>query len=114
MWQTILRGGDDLLTASSIFVLAAALVWWAGARLAGYADRFSRLTGLSGAVTGLVLLGGITSLPEIATSATAALSGQGKLAAASMVLLGVLSCVSVMLTRWGPKQPVAVVKPALS
>ena len=27
-----------------------------------------------------------------------------KLAAASMVLLGVLSCVSVMLTRWGPKQ----------
>ena len=26
------------------------------------------------------------------------------LAAASMVLLGVLSCVSVMLTRWGPKQ----------
>jgi hypothetical protein len=38
-----------------------------------------------------------------------------KLAAASMVLLGVLSCVSVMLTRWGPKQrPAAVVKPALS
>ena len=27
-----------------------------------------------------------------------------KLAAASMVLLGVLSCISVMLTRWGPKQ----------
>ena len=36
------------------------------------------------------------------------------LAAASMVLLGVLSCVSVMLTRWGPKQPVPVVRPALS
>ena len=42
------------------------------------------------------------------------------LAAASMVLLGVLSCVSVMLTRWGPKQrPVAggsagvVVEPSL-
>ena len=32
------------------------------------------------------------------------------LAAASMVLLGVLSCLSVMLTRWGPKQPVPVVK----
>ena len=26
------------------------------------------------------------------------------LAAASMVVLGVLSCVSVMLTRWGPKR----------
>jgi len=38
-----------------------------------------------------------------------------KLAAASMVLLGVLSCVSVMLTRWGPKQrPVPAVRPALS
>ena len=36
------------------------------------------------------------------------------LAAASMVLLGVLSCLSVMLTRWGPKPPVPVVKPALS
>ena len=37
-----------------------------------------------------------------------------KLAAASMILLGVLSGVSVMLTRWGPKQPVPVVRPALS
>jgi Na+-driven multidrug efflux pump len=37
------------------------------------------------------------------------------LAAASMVLLGVLSCVSVMLTRWGPKpRAVPVVRPALS
>ena len=38
-----------------------------------------------------------------------------KLAAASMILLGVLSCVSVMLTRWEPKQrPVPAVRPALS
>ena len=29
------------------------------------------------------------------------------LAAASMVLLGVLSCISVMLTRWGPKHACA-------
>ena len=37
------------------------------------------------------------------------------LAAASMVLLGVLSCVSVMLTRWGPKRrAVPAVRPALS
>ncbi|NOJ41883.1 MATE family efflux transporter [Bradyrhizobium australiense] len=36
------------------------------------------------------------------------------LAAASMVLLGVLSCASVILTRWGPKpQPAPAVKPAL-
>src|SRR4029078_6021718 len=37
-----------------------------------------------------------------------------KWAGASMVWLGMLSCLSVILTRWGPKQPVPVVKPALS
>jgi len=37
------------------------------------------------------------------------------LAAASMVVLGVLSCSSVVLTRWGPKRsPVAAVRPMLS
>jgi putative MATE family efflux protein len=37
------------------------------------------------------------------------------LAAASMVLLGVLSALSVLLTRWGPKSvPVPKVRPALS
>src|ERR1700726_3201383 len=37
------------------------------------------------------------------------------LAAASMVVLGVLSCSSVILTRWGPKREVvAVIRPALS
>jgi Na+-driven multidrug efflux pump len=36
------------------------------------------------------------------------------LAAASMVLLGVLSWASVVLTRWGPKQRVPVVRPVLS
>jgi putative MATE family efflux protein len=37
------------------------------------------------------------------------------LAAASMVVLGVLSCASVILTRWGPKHgPMPKVRPALS
>jgi Na+-driven multidrug efflux pump len=37
------------------------------------------------------------------------------LAAASMVVLGVLSCASVVLTRWGPKRvPAPAVRPALS
>ena len=37
------------------------------------------------------------------------------LAAASMGVLGVLSCLSVILTRWGPKtDPVATIRPALS
>jgi putative MATE family efflux protein len=38
-----------------------------------------------------------------------------KLAASSMVLLGVLSCASVVLTRWGPKPAaIARVRPALT
>jgi Na+-driven multidrug efflux pump len=37
------------------------------------------------------------------------------LAACSMVVLGTLSCLSVVLTRWGPKRAmVAAVRPALS
>ncbi|MBR1201276.1 MULTISPECIES: MATE family efflux transporter [unclassified Bradyrhizobium] len=36
------------------------------------------------------------------------------LAAASMGVLGVLSCLSVILTRWGRSAPVAEVRPALS
>src|SRR3954470_5504655 len=37
------------------------------------------------------------------------------LAAASMVVLGVLSCSSVILTRWGPRRPpIARIRPALS
>jgi hypothetical protein len=36
------------------------------------------------------------------------------LASASMVVLGVLSCGSVILTRWGPKQPqVPAARPVL-
>jgi putative MATE family efflux protein len=36
------------------------------------------------------------------------------LAATSMVLLGVLSCGSVILTRWGPKPAAIAIRPALS
>jgi Na+-driven multidrug efflux pump len=36
------------------------------------------------------------------------------LAAASMMVLGVLSCLSVILTRWGPKHEAVDISPALS
>jgi hypothetical protein len=36
------------------------------------------------------------------------------LAASSMVVLGVLSCSGVILTRWGPRATAARVRPALS
>lgn len=85
MLQTLLQGGGSLPISLAIFAAAAVVVWQAGTRLAGYADRFATATGLGGALVGLLLLGGITSLPEIATSATAARSGAGALAANNLI-----------------------------
>lgn len=67
------------------FVVSAIVVYAAGSRLAGYADRFATRAGLSGAVVGLLLLGGITSLPEIATSLTAAVGGAAPLAVNNLI-----------------------------
>lgn len=62
------------------FTLAAAAVWMAGTRLSGHADAIADQTGLGKAFVGLVLLAGSTSLPELATTATAAVGGNARLA----------------------------------
>ncbi|HEX2167661.1 MAG TPA: hypothetical protein VHG09_10560 [Longimicrobiales bacterium] len=62
------------------FGAAAAIVWFAGTHLARYADAISERSGLGQALTGLLLLGGITSLPEVATSVTAGLRDNAPLA----------------------------------
>ncbi|MBJ6127081.1 hypothetical protein [Microvirga splendida] len=62
------------------FVVAAAFVWSAGTRLSGYLDEISRLSGLGSGFVGLLLLGGITSLPELATVTTASFAGNAPLA----------------------------------
>jgi Ca2+/Na+ antiporter len=72
-----------------IFLLAAAAVWAAGTRLTGYLDHIATITGLSHAFTGMLLLGGITSLPEIAAVSTASLIGNAPLATNN--LLGSIS-----------------------
>lgn len=95
MGQLASLGGGGLAAQAGVFLVAAVITWLAGARLAGYADRFAKATGLSGALVGLVLLGGITSLPEIATSASAAFGGAGVLAANN--LIGGVSLQIIML-----------------
>lgn len=65
---------------AAVFALAAAAVWFAGTRVAGYADAIARKTGLGHAAVGLLLLAGITSLPEIAVTVTASASGNAQLA----------------------------------
>lgn len=65
---------------SGIFVAAAAAVWIAGVRITGYVDAISRKTGIGHAVVGMILLAGVTSLPEIGVTVTASIGGQPSLA----------------------------------
>ena len=48
----------------ALFAACAAVVWFAGTRLAHYAGAIAEKTGISGALIGVTLLGLITSLPE--------------------------------------------------
>ena len=62
------------------FVLAACAVWWAGTRLPRFVVALSDKTGLGQGFAGMLVLGGITSLPELATATTAAAIGAPLLA----------------------------------
>jgi cation:H+ antiporter len=70
---------NPLWVNGAVFFVAATAVWWAGSRLTHYADAISEMTGLGSALTGMLLLGGITSLPEIAVSVTASAVGSAAL-----------------------------------
>ncbi|WP_375176029.1 sodium:calcium antiporter [Pseudooceanicola sp.] len=69
------------LTANlALFIGAAVVVWIAGTRLSRLADAIARRTGIGQATLGVLLLGGVTSLPEIAVAGSAAWAGNGPLA----------------------------------
>lgn len=63
-----------------LFTTAAVVVWFAGSRLTFYADAISNATGIGQAAIGIMLLAGVTSLPEIGVTATAAIAGNADLA----------------------------------
>jgi cation:H+ antiporter len=65
---------------AAIFVASAVVVWIAGTRVAGHADAVARKTGLGHAAVGLLLLAGVTSLPEVAVTVTASVTGNAQLA----------------------------------
>jgi cation:H+ antiporter len=64
----------------ALFAAAAMLVWWAGRRLPALASALAGRTGIGKAFVGMLLLGGITSLPELATTSSAAAIGAETLA----------------------------------
>src|SRR5918994_2848303 len=59
----------------AIFLGSAATVWFAGTRLARYADAIARKTGLGREILGVLLLGSMTSIPGLAVATTASLAG---------------------------------------
>jgi cation:H+ antiporter len=69
-----------LLANAGIFLASAALVWFAGSHIAGYADAIAEVTGIGRQILGILLLGGVTSLPEMAVASTASLAGHPALA----------------------------------
>lgn len=78
-----------------IFAFAGVIVWFAGTNLTRYVNGIAEKTGLGKAFTGMLLLGGITSLPEIAAVSTSAAIGNAPLAVNN--LLGTASVNLVLL-----------------
>ena len=69
----------------ALLVASAGIVWFAGTRLARYADGIAEATGMGHALAGFLFLGGVTSLPELASSVTASLEGFGTLAISGLL-----------------------------
>lgn len=68
-----------------IFVIGSGLVWWAGFRISIYANTISNRTGIGKAFVGALLLGAITSLPEVATTVTASFANNVDLAVNNLI-----------------------------
>lgn len=79
----------------AIFAGGAILVWFAGTKLSRYVDLFADRTGIGKAFAGALMLGGATSLPELATTVTASLSGAAQMAGTNL-LGGVVMQVAVL------------------
>lgn len=85
----------SLVVNIAIFTLASVVVWFAGARITGYANAISGKTGIGQGVIGMLLLGGVTSLPEIGATITSAAAGAADLAVNN--LFGSISAQVVIL-----------------
>lgn len=84
----------------AIFAASAAAVWLAGTRIATYADAIAFHTGIGHAAVGLILLGGITSLPEVAVALFSSIAGNPVLAVNN--LLGGVGMQKALLAACDP------------
>lgn len=93
-----------LVTNLGLFAAAAVAVWIAGTRIAHYANAISKKLGLGQAVIGLLLLAGVTSLPEIGVTVTAATAGHAELAVNNLIgsiamQVAVIAAVDALVSR---------------
>jgi cation:H+ antiporter len=79
----------------ALFAVATVGVWIAGAKITGYVDIYADRTAIGRAFAGALILGGATSLPEIATTITASLSGAAELAGTNL-LGGVILQIAIL------------------
>lgn len=70
----------SLWTNAVIFTVAGGVIWFGGYRLSIYGDAIAERNNWGRAFVGALLLGIVTSLPEVATSVTAASLGSAPLA----------------------------------
>ena len=89
--------GLPLAANLGMFAGAAALVWFAGTRIAGYADQIAEKTGIGREVLGIVLLGGVTSLPEMGVASTAAIAGHPALSVNDLLGSAAINVVIIAL-----------------
>lgn len=78
-----------------LFAIAAVAVWMAGVRITRYANIIGEKTGAGQALIGVLLLGGITSLPELVVAITSSISGDSALAVNS-ILGGIAMQVAIL------------------
>lgn len=69
----------------TLFIICAAIIGYAGTKLAVFGDRLADRTGLGEAITGTVFLGLITALPGLAASITAAIDNRPALAISNAI-----------------------------
>jgi cation:H+ antiporter len=85
----------SLIVTIPLFLAAAVVVWIAGVKITRYANVISDRTGLGHALVGLLLLGGVTSLPELAVAVSASMAGDSALAVNS-ILGGIAMQVAIL------------------
>ncbi|MGE0622855.1 MAG: sodium:calcium antiporter [Pseudomonadales bacterium] len=98
---------QPVLLNVGVFVVAAVTVWRSGVGLASYSDLIATRTGIGRVFAGVVLLGVATSLPELATTVSAASAGAARLAGSNLLggvamQVALLSVVDVFADRNRP------------